>query len=55
MKNALLFFITLATVLPMHDTLWATVPQSIAGRRGTLLCSALIPFNTAAAATSTLL
>ena len=42
MKNALLFFITLATVLPMHDTLWATVPQSIAGRRGTLLCSALL-------------
>lgn len=33
-KNTVLFLVTLATVLPMHDTLWATTPQTIAGRRG---------------------
>lgn len=33
-KNAGLFIMTLATVIPMHDVLWATTAQTIAGRRG---------------------
>ncbi len=33
-KNAGLFIVTLATVLPMNDVLWATAAQTIAGRRG---------------------